>query len=243
MKPRIAVLYAPGTNCHEETVFAIQCAGGEAKVAVLRDLLSGEEQLRDYQGLVVPGGFSFGDHVAAGRVFATYLVSRLRDELQSFVESRKPILGICNGDQVLMESGVLPTGQVGSRVAALTQNRSARFESRWVNLVVRDTQSFWTEGLIGRTLRIPVAHAEGRIYHQPDAQVGAAFLYADAGGTPTESYPDNPAGSPQGIAGVVSPEGTVLGMMPHPERAILSEHGSTDGLALFENMIRYCALV
>jgi len=240
MKPRIAVLYAPGTNCHEETVFAIETAGGAATVVILRDLLTGEERLDDYQGIVIPGGFSFGDHVAAGRVFAMHLVARFRDELQSFIESKRPILGVCNGDQVLMESGILPGGKVGERIAALTQNASARFESRWVNLIVEDTGSFWTEGLVGKTLRIPVAHAEGRIYHKPGVDVKAAFLYADAAGKPTESYPENPAGSPRGIAGVISPGGNVLGMMPHPERAILRQHGSTDGLALFTNMIRYC---
>lgn len=240
MKPRIAVMYAPGTNCHEETGFAIECAGGVAETIVLSDLLTGQVGLDGYQGLAIPGGFSFGDHIAAGRVFATYLVSRLRDELQAFVSSRRPVLGICNGDQVLMESGILPTGTVGDRVAALTQNRSTRFESRWVRLLVQDTGSFWTDGLEGRILRVPVAHAEGRIYHAPESSVRAAFLYVDQDGVPTESYPDNPAGSPGGIAGVVDTDGTVLGMMPHPERAISAEHGSSDGLALLHNMIRYC---
>ncbi len=240
MRPRIAVLYAPGTNCHEETAFAVECAGGDARTVVLHDLLSRDEHLTGYQGIAVPGGFSFGDHVAAGRVFATYLVSKLGEELQAFVTSRKPILGICNGDQVLMESGILPGGRVGQRVAALTQNRSTRFENRWVTLLVQNTGSFWTEGMEGKIIRIPAAHAEGRLYHDPKTQVRSAFLYADQRGEPTERYPDNPAGSPCGVAGVIDPAGTVLGMMPHPERAISSAHGSADGLALFRNMIRYC---
>lgn len=243
MRPRIAVLYAPGTNCHEETVFAIQRAGGDAEVAVLRELVTGEDRLDNYQGLVIPGGFSFGNHIAGGRVLGVYLVSRLREQLQSFIESRKPILGICNGFQVLMESGALPSGRVGSRVAALTLNDSAKFESRWVSLVAKDTGSFWTEGLAGRTLRMPVAYAEGRLCHESDTRVDAAFLYADSRGMPTEGYPENPAGSSRGIAGVVLPEGNVLGMMPHPERAIMPECGSSDGLVLFENMVRYCALM
>lgn len=240
MRPKIAVLYAPGTNCHEETAFAIECAGGDPRTVILYDLLTGEERLGGYQGLVIPGGFSFGDHIVGGRILAAYLVARLSDELQAFVDSGKPVLGICNGDQVLMESGILPTGRVGRRVAALTQNKSARFESRWVTMSVQNTGSFWTEGLEGRVLRLPVAHSEGRLCHTPGTEILPAFLYPDSRGTPTEDYPLNPAGSPGGVAGVIDPRGTVLGMMPHPERAVLREHGSVDGLALFENMVRYC---
>ncbi|NLU41454.1 MAG: phosphoribosylformylglycinamidine synthase I [Firmicutes bacterium] len=240
MRPKIAVLYAPGTNCHEETAFAIECAGGDPSMVILHDLLAGEEKLSDYQGLVIPGGFSFGDHIVGGRILATYLVARLNDELQAFVDSGKPVLGICNGDQVLMESGILPTGRIGERVAALAQNRMARFESRWANLLVPSTGSFWTEGFEGTILRLPVAHSEGRLYHTPGTEIRPAFLYADGQGMPTESYPANPAGSPGGVAGVLDPRGTVLGLMPHPERAVLKEHGSVDGLVLFENMIRYC---
>ena len=197
MRPRIAVLYAPGTNCHEETAFAIECACGDPAIVILHDLLAGEARLSDYQGLVIPGGVSFGDHIVGGRILATCLVARLSDELKAFVESGKPVLGICNGDQVLMESGILPTGRIGERVAALTQNKQARFESRWVTLSVQKTESFWTEGLEGMTLRMPVAHSEGRLYRTSGTEVRPAFLYSDSDGVPTEDYPANPAGSPE----------------------------------------------
>ncbi len=235
------MLYAPGINCHEETAFSINYAGGQGEVVPLSDILEGRRSLDDYAGLVVPGGFSYGDHLAAGRVLAVHLIARLRDELQAFVAKRRPVLGICNGDQVLMETGLLPNGTVSMRGGALTQNRSARFESRWVRLKVAATGSFWTEGLEKQVIRVPVAHGEGRLVHTADATVTPAFLYVDDAGHPTEEYPFNPAGSPAGIAGVVDPRGLVLGLMPHPERALLPAHGSTDGLALLRNMVRYCA--
>lgn len=238
---RIAVLYAPGINCHEETAFAIQYAGGWAEIVALFDLLEGHRRLEDYAGLVIPGGFSYGDHLAAGRVLAVHLAARLSEALRTFVADGRPVLGICNGDQVLMETGLLPNGTMGAPAGALTQNRSARFESRWVRLRVAPTGTFWTQGLEGQYVRLPVAHGEGRLVLSKEAHVRPAFLYVDSKGEPTEEYPDNPAGSPKGIAGVVDPSGVVLGMMPHPERALLPAHGSTDGLALFRNLVRYVA--
>jgi phosphoribosylformylglycinamidine synthase subunit PurQ / glutaminase len=238
-RPRIGVAYAPGTNSHVETAEAVNLAGGDGQVALAHDLLSGREALSEYQGLIFPGGFSFGDHIAAGRVFAVQLTARMRDQFQEFALKR-PILGICNGYQALMEMGLLPSGVPGERFAALAQNRSARYESRWNRLLVQNTGTFWTEGLAGKTLRLPVAHAEGRMVVAPGVAVKPAFLYVDDAGHPTEDYPFNPAGSPGGAAGIVGASGLVLGMMPHPERAALAVHGSTDGLALFERMVRYC---
>lgn len=238
--PSVGVLYAPGINCHEETAFAVDYAGGRGVILALSDLLEGRARLEDHSALIIPGGFSYGDHLAAGRVLAVHLIARLSDALRAFVAAGRPVLGICNGDQVLMETGLLPNGTVGQRAGALTQNRSARFESRWVRLRVQPTGSFWTRGLEGALLRIPVAHGEGRIVCLPGAAVRPAFLYVDPDGQPTEAYPHNPAGSPGGIAGVVDPSGLVLGMMPHPERALLPAHGSEDGLALFRNLVDYC---
>lgn len=233
----VAVLFAPGTNCHEETVFAIELAGGQAEAVSLFDTLTGKKSLRDYAALALPGGFSYGDHIAAGRVFAVQLVSRLRDEVTRFVET-KPVLGICNGYQVLMEMGLLPKKTPGARAGALAQNRSARFESRWVRLEVADSDSPWLDGIAGHVLRLPVAHAEGRMLLAPDESARAAFRYVGEGDQPTEDYPANPAGSHGGLAGTLDSSGLVLGMMPHPERASLAVQGSTDGLRLFENLVR-----
>ncbi len=239
-KPKIAVLYAPGTNCHEETCYALELSQGDPEVIILNDLLDGKTSLKKYEGMVIPGGFSWGDHVGAGRIFAASIVKRSSHAFAEFSAKNKPIMGICNGDQVLMETGLLPNCQLGKRQVALVQNMSARFESRWVSLIPGPSVGFWTEGLEGIALRMPVAHGEGRIIGIGDNKITPAFYYADTAMQPTEAYPANPAGSVGGIAGVVDSTGMILGMMPHPERAILQTHGSTDGLKIFNNMIKMC---
>src|SRR5580698_5953641 len=147
-----AILYAPGTNCHEETAAAIELAGGKAELVLLRDLIGGESKLDNYQAAIVPGGFSYGDHLGAGRIFATMLVARLRDQLLRFIESKKPLLGICNGYQVLTEAGILPGRAPGQRSMALIENESARFEDRKVRLIVSSQKCPWTAGLEGQVL-------------------------------------------------------------------------------------------
>jgi phosphoribosylformylglycinamidine synthase I len=239
-----AVLYAPGTNCHEETAVAIEAAGGRAQLVLLRDLLQGKARLGDFQAAVIPGGFSYGDHLGAGRIFAAMLVARLRDQLVEFLESRKPLLGVCNGFQVLAESGILPARTLGNRSLALLENQSAHFEDRKVRLHVSATPCMWTEGLAGEFLEMPSAHGEGRAFACPaeslaDSQV--VFRYA-AGQIPTIHYPENPSGSPAGIAGITDQTGLVLGLMPHPERAALPVHYSQDGLKLFRNLVRFLHL-
>lgn len=238
MKPVVAVLYAPGINCHEETAFAVETVGLESKIVNIHDLLSGDEAITNYQAVIVPGGFSWGDHLGAGRVFGVHLVARLSDQLNALVESGKPILGICNGFQVLVETGLLPERTVGKRSAALLQNKSAVFESRWVDLLVSDESSIWTKGLGGRVLRMPVAHGEGRLFWEDGTSVNAVVKYAK-NGQPTEEYPANPNGTSGGIAGIRDESGLIFGLMPHPERAIMEWHGSTEGLVFFENLANY----
>jgi phosphoribosylformylglycinamidine synthase subunit PurQ / glutaminase len=239
----IAILYAPGTNCHEETAAAIERAGGRSELVLLRDLLDGRTRLEKYQAAVVPGGFSYGDHLGAGRVFATLLVARLREQLVEFLEARKPLLGVCNGYQVLAEAGILPGRTPGKRTMSLLINQSARFEDRKVRLVVSSEECVWTENLAGEVLEMSSAHAEGRPLF---CDTGAAsprvvFHYADAQGRPTIEYPRNPSGAPGGVAGITDDTGLVLGLMPHPERASLTAQYSQDGLKLFKNLINYLA--
>jgi len=237
-----AILYAPGTNCHEETAAAIELAGGRSELVLLRDLLDGRARLGQYQAAVVPGGFCYGDHLGAGRIFATLLVARLRDQLTEFLDAKKPLLGVCNGFQVLAEAGVLPGRTPGNRSMALLQNQSARFEDRKIRLVVSAEKTMWTEGLEGRILQMPTAHAEGRpLFCETgaNARPRAVFRFSDAQGRPTEQFPDNPNGAPNGLAGITDETGLVLGLMPHPERASLPAHYSQDGLGIFKNLVAW----
>jgi phosphoribosylformylglycinamidine synthase len=237
----IAILYSPGTNCHEETAAAIECAGGKTELVLLRDLLDRRTRLQNYQAAVIPGGFSYGDHLGAGRIFATMLVACLRGELEEFLEARKPLLGICNGFQVLTESGILPGRTPGRRSVALLENQSAHFEDRKIRLLVSEEKCAWTEGLAGEVLEMPVAHGEGRplFCDLADTPARVTFRYTDAQGRPTQEYPRNPNGAPGAVAGVTDETGLVLGLMPHPERVSLPAHYSQDGLRIFMNLVKW----
>ncbi len=237
-----AILYAPGTNCHEETAAAIELAGGKTELVLLSDLLDGRTRLDRYQAAVVPGGFSYGDHLGAGRIFATMLVARLRDQLCRFLESKKPLLGLCNGFQVMAEAGILPGRTPGKRSMALIENQTARFEDRKIRLVVSSEKCMWTEGLEGQVLEMPTAHGEGRPLFCDtgnSAPPRVVFRFSDAEGSPTTQYPENPNGAPGAVAGITDQTGMVLGLMPHPERASLPAHYSQDGLKIFKNLVRW----
>jgi len=243
-----AIFYAPGINCHEETGAALAAAGGRSELVLLHDLIQGSTSLHRYQAAVIPGGFSYGDHLGAGRIFATLLVARLRDQLVGFLAAGKPLLGICNGFQVLADAGILPGRSPGGRSMALLENQSARFEDRKIRLSVTSGRSLWTEGLEGQILRMPTAHGEGRPLFCPGMRPGSSgsstpadaprvvLRYADAEGRPTMRYPDNPNGAADAVAGITDESGLVLGLMPHPERASLAAHYSQDGLKLFRNL-------
>ena len=236
-----AILYAPGTNCHEETAAAIEWAGGTTELVLLPDLVQGRTRLDNYQAAVVPGGFAYGDHLGAGRVFATMLTARLQDQLVKFLEDKKPLLGVCNGFQVLAEAGILPDRTLGLRSMALLENQSARFEDRKVRLVV-SRECMWTTGLAGQILEMPTAHGEGRPLFCPSESMESArvvFRYSDEARRPTMHYPENPNGAPEAIAGITDETGLTLGLMPHPERASLPVHYSQDGLKLFQNLVKY----
>jgi phosphoribosylformylglycinamidine synthase len=237
-----AILYAPGTNCHEETGAAIGLAGGKSEVVLLRDLMDGMKTLGDYQAAVIPGGFSYGDHLGAGRIYGTMLVAKLRDHLVKFLDEKKPLLGICNGFQVLAEAGILPGRTPGKRALALLENQSARFEDRKIRLAVTAEKTLWSESLAGEVLEMPTAHGEGRplFCETPGAAAPrVAFRFADREGNPALKYPENPNGAPGSVAGITDETGMVLGLMPHPERAALPAHYSQDGLKIFVNLVRW----
>jgi len=214
---KVLILHAPGTNRDGDLAEAVRKAGEEAIIRPL-SLLS-EERLKPsaYGMLALPGGFSYGDALGAGRLFSLDLLTWLRDFMHSFIESGRPVIGICNGFQALVKAGFLPDGALQ---ATLTTNARGRFECRWVTLHTNPSNpSPWLEGL--DTMICPVAHGEGRFFiaqgqELPVGQI--AFRYVHPNGAPAAgSYPANPNGSVQDIAGITNPAGNVLGLMPHPE--------------------------
>ncbi len=256
MKPKVLILHAPGTNRDHEAEWAVELAGGDPRIAHINTLLS----LRDFQMLILPGGFSYGDDLGAGRLMATAMRYRLGDELSRFSEAGKPILGICNGFQALVKSGLLPGLGAGQWVrgdlaaeVTLTGNESGRFECRWVDLEPQQSSSVFTNGLT-EAIYCPVAHGEGRFVATDEAtlaRIEAADLVALRYVGFDGQYPQNPNGSANNIAGITDPSGTILGLMPHPEDHIIPEQHprshrgerAGSGLPLFENGVRYAAQV
>jgi phosphoribosylformylglycinamidine synthase len=252
-EPRVLILRAPGVNCDAETEFAFVRAGARAERLHVARLLEAPKRLADYQVLCIPGGFSYGDDLAAGRMLGSQLQTQLFDQLQEFKAAGKLILGICNGFQVLLKSGLLLSEAKGA-AATLTWNASGRFEDRWVNLSVATDKCVFLSGV--SEMYLPVAHAEGRFVARSPAKLKAiqsagqvALRYRSANGAARASFPDNPNGSDDDIAGVCDETGRVFGLMPHPERHIERTHHPRwtrgeghdigDGFAVFRNAVKH----
>jgi phosphoribosylformylglycinamidine synthase len=255
------VLRAPGSNCDVETAWALEAAGAAPERIHVNALLRGEVSLADYGLMVLPGGFSFGDDVASGKVLANRLLYRLRESLEAFLAKGRPMIGICNGFQVLVKCGLLPgvDGWPDRPSVTLTDNDSGRFECRWVHLETSSRKNHFAKGLPD-VFPLPVAHGEGKFVAETPALLRAlqkngqvAFRYVDAKGRAAR-YPDNPNGSTAGIAGITNPGGNILGLMPHPERhAFPLQHSHWTrvsprpktgvGLQIFKNAVRYAAQV
>jgi len=228
--PKALVLRNAGINCDAETVRALEGAGATADLLHFNLLAKEPARFEDYQILVVPGGFSHGDDIAAGRIFATELLHAVSGELSAFVERGGLVLGICNGFQVLVETGLIDqtAGRRKDRQIALTDNASMRFECRWVHL--RSEESACEFLTPGEVWPVPVAHAEGRLCVKDSTALEAlrsngqiALRYVTASGAKA-SYPECPNGAIEEIAGVCDPTGRVLGLMPHPERNLTPEN-------------------
>jgi len=257
MKSKALILQAHGTNRDYDVAEALSLAGAEPVLVPLNELRANKKRFGDYQMLVLPGGFSYADSLGAGKLLAIDLNTYFIEEINQFVNSGKPVLGICNGFQALIKSGVLPFGAGKTESGAtLTYNARGHFECRWVTLKSVSQQCLWTRDL-DELIECPVAHGEGNFQINSffplssfleNDQIALAYICPD--GSPARAeYPFNPNGSVQDIAGICNPQGNVLGLMPHPENHIhpfqhpLWTRGVSRncGLALFENGVRYAA--
>ncbi len=217
-KPKVLIPVALGTNRDHDLAVAFEAAGAEAHCVPLSALRSGEVSLVDFQLLGVPGGFSYGDALGAGRLLGLDLAGWFGDQLHAAVDAGMPVFGVCNGFQALVRAGLLPGND---RHAVLTDNASRRFECRWVTLDPVSTSSVWTQNL-REPLRCPIAHGEGRFITDDPGGLAAAdqvaFRYVASDSAAADgAYPANPNGSLADIAGVCDSTGLVLGLMPHPE--------------------------
>jgi len=257
MSVRAIILRAAGTNCDVETEYAFRLAGAEAETVHINRLIRGEVSLGDYQIFVIPGGFMYGDDIAAGAITANELKHRLREKIDRFVSDRKLIVGICNGFQALVRAGLLPSvnGATWRQQATLATNDSCHYEDRWVYLKAEPGSTCPLIEGVDSLLYMPVAHGEGKFLVEDTTllttmmtQGQVVLRYVDRNGNPA-GYPWNPNGSVLGIAGVCDPTGRIFGLMPHPERHLLPTHHPRwtreglkergDGFVIFKNAVRY----
>jgi len=254
-KVKAIVLRAAGINCDRETEDALELAGAEAKRVHINRIIEDKSALDECQILVFPGGFSYGDDVAAGKILANQVVHHLYEPVQKFIEAGKLVLGICNGFQVLVKAGILP-GNGQSRIqdtVTITYNDSNKYEDRWVYLAPQTEKCIFIEP--GRQIYLPIAHAEGKVVTKDEAALErlksegqVAFKYIDEKGE-EGPYPVNPNGSVESIAGLTDTTGRVLGLMPHPERYVrptqhphwtrLKDRTDSDGMTIFNNAVKY----
>ena len=256
MTPKVLVLTGYGINCDIETQHAFKLAGARAERVHINDLINGKERLSDYHILSFPGGFSFGDDIASGKVLANMVKYNIGEQIQEFIDSEKLIIGICNGFQAMVKMGLLPgfNDDYATQEVTLTYNDSGRFEDRWVHLKANKiSKCVFTKGI--ENIYLPVRHGEGKFVAK-NPQVleklkrgnHIVFQYVDTEGK-SAGYPHNPNGSVNNIAAICDKTGRVFGMMPHPEafqhrtnhprwtREELPEEGA--GISIFRNVVGY----
>jgi len=258
-KPRVCILRTAGTNCDAETAFAFELAGAQAERVHVNILAGGKRSLDAYHILALPGGFSYGDDIAAGKVLANELRCKLRESVEKFIAAGKLVIGICNGFQILVKSGLLPGNAQWKQEASLVINDSGKFEARWVHLRaggggMPESVCVWTKG-IEKIIYLPVAHGEGKFISAGAAslrsildkrQVAVTYCNEDSSAA---VYPANPNGSQADIAGICDETGRIFGLMPHPERHVqATQHprpgtagkaSEPDGISIFKNGVRY----
>ncbi len=255
---KICVMRVGGSNRDADVARCLEDQGANVEILHLNDILR-RRNLASYNGLVFPGGFAYGDYIRAGAIWAAKIQAFLKEDLKMFVEARKPVLGICNGFQVLVEAGLLPEETFSKPpLVALANNTSGRFECRWVTLRKNPRSNCVFTKDLPDVVRFPIAHGEGRlvaqektVYEKFSKNNQIALQYVTSEGHPANlRYPENPNGSAHDIAGICNASGTVFGLMPHPENAywgfempdwtlnrVIQPHG--DGLGIFKSMVDY----
>lgn len=262
-KPRALIFSGYGLNCEEETKYAFELAGARANIIHINDLVDGAKKLSRYQILAFPGGFAYGDDTGAGNAYAAKLKNHLWKEMVEFVRGNHLTIGICNGCQILVNLGLFPAShkQYGTREAGLLQNDSGRYTVRWTD-VKSESSSPWLAGI--DTMMLPIAHGEGKFYMtqrtlegmKKKGMVALRYVYGEI--CHHQKLPLNPTGTLDDIAAITDVTGRILGIMPHPERAVfftqlphwtylkelycrngkqLPTYGP--GLAIFQNAVRY----
>ncbi len=256
MKAKAIIIKTDGINRDDETKFTFELAGATANIVHINDLRSKKEKLSNYNILALPGGFSYGDDVVSGKILAVELFSFFKDELQKFIDRKDTaVIGICNGFQVLVRTGILPFRELGKMSATLTNNDSGHFECRWINVKVDPkTNCVFLKNLKEQTFDYPIAHGEGKFFtdgktlHKIENEHQVAFRYVNGTGLPTQEYPYNPNGSLNAIVGITDSTGRVLGLMPHPECFIRREQHPNwrrmeiekpHGLLLFNEIVNF----
>jgi phosphoribosylformylglycinamidine synthase I len=254
MPVRVLILRTAGTNCDQESAKAFAMAGAEAEFVHINRLMREPNLLRAAHICMIPGGFTYGDDIAAGKILANEIRVRLLGHLRDFIRGGRLVLGVCNGFQVLVKAGLLPDPFSDEPGATLGWNDSNRFEARWIRLRIDSAKSAFLRET-GKVILLPVAHGEGKFIPRDEAMLqtlqakGQIVLRYCGPQGETVGYPDNPNGSTDAIAGICDPTGHVLGLMPHPERFVLPTHHpwwtrfddppAPDGLAVFTNAVAY----
>ena len=264
MKPKVAVLSGFGINCETETIAAFEMAGALADKIHLNKLVNGHDELSNYHILAIPGGFSFGDHLGSGRLMGNRLRFGLRTQVRDFVNSGKPVIGICNGFQVLVKMGLLPGDQNVNmkQTASLTLNDIGHYVNRWVTLEFDpNSPCIWTKGI--RRIRAPVRHGEGKFvtdnidlmdFWENSGQLTVRYVDPNSQypsiSSETLPYPISPNQSWRNVAGVCDFSGLIFGLMPHPEAYHSTwlgstwtrenvEHGRGEPIKIFKNAVEY----